>query len=360
MSSADTQQKLLIASGIAAAAVILTLIIVAKSQQEEAHELAHEQISRTAANSRSNPANVAKAERSQRTLDYGSKFHNTATPANSSPLDNASMGPTMSLNAPPKVDVAGAIPVGASVEEIITLLVLPNHEPNRRAIRELAQRGDAALVETLLQRLGEPDSPLERAVLETLGELRTPLALAPCRDALTSQHPELRRSAITALGKLESEAAAKTLRHHLDRGAVDDQRHTLEALGQLPYPGVGQKLLGYLHHPEPQLRRTAARSLTQLGDATVVQPVIDAIDHKDRFVRQELTKTLTNSRAPNALPTLRKLAQTDPDARVRGEAIRGLGDFGAGEDVELLERLLEDENAWIREQADEALGRIRR
>ena len=101
MSNADTQQKFLIASGIAAVAVFLTLIVVAKSQQEDAPEFAHEQISATAGGDSSKPSNVAKAERSKRTLDYDSTFRNTATPTTSLLPED----PAVVANVPPRVDV---------------------------------------------------------------------------------------------------------------------------------------------------------------------------------------------------------------------------------------------------------------
>ncbi len=347
---AQSKSNLLLSVGVALAATCLTLIIVARTQSEDPPLPAGP----------SDPSEEAQVQKDLRQRASHRTPVTTATHLAPQPelAPSTTPGDEEPWDGPARVTLGGHVPTSASVEDILSLLVLPNLEPNRNAIQRLVDLKDPSVVDALLARLGNGSSPLERAALEALGALGAHEAFDACLPYLSSDDAELRRTALSTLSVWGDARSATALLEHLNRGHEEDQQSTLRALSNAPFPGVGERLVGYLEHPDKELRRTAAASLASLGDLSVLDDVLAASKHKDRFVRRHMATTLSNSRDPRALPGLRELARSDSDVRVRGNAIEGLGFFGETTDITLLQQLIQSDNDWIAEQACIALKRL--
>jgi beta-lactamase regulating signal transducer with metallopeptidase domain len=126
---------------------------------------------------------------------------------------------------------------------------------------------------------------------------------------------------LAALGTPLADALARALRSGDWSARKAEGRTTFDA------PLAVEPLIAALGDPRPEARRIALWGLSEM------RPTVGA-------------------RA--AAPVSRLL--DDPDASVRAEAARALGDFGAAEHADAVARLLKDADAGVRLQAAHALG----
>jgi HEAT repeat protein len=167
-----------------------------------------------------------------------------------------------------------------------------------RASRQLGERAAEAVpdVATLLR---QPDYTQEAALaLSFMGSA----AVAPLRDAVTSDDVVVRREALRSLGKLR------------ERASIDPQI-------------VIPLLLTALKDPDPSVRDVAATYLGIVRDSPEreVAGLIEALEDEDASVRRAAAAALASygEKAEAAVPALRKAAK-DPDEDVQREAGRAL------------------------------------
>ena len=106
-------------------------------------------------------------------------------------------------------------------------------------------------------------------------------------------------------------------------------------------------------------REWAAGQLASAGNEAV--PVLARAYRQEKFywVRQRIVQSLAEIATPAALETIRRAA-ADPDARVREEAMKALGNFAAKDVQELLtDRLHNDGNDYVRGAAAASLGKVK-
>jgi HEAT repeat protein len=127
-------------------------------------------------------------------------------------------------------------------------------------------------------------------------------AVAPLRDAISSDEPVVRREALRSLGKLR------------ERASIDP--HVVVPL-----------LLGALQDPDPSVRTVAVTYLGIVRDNPEkgVAGLIKALQDEDAGVRQAAAVALPSygAQAEPAIPALKK-AENDPDEDVKREAGRAL------------------------------------
>ncbi len=179
----------------------------------------------------------------------------------------------------------------------------PAADPGRRkaalkAARQLGERA-AETVPDVAALLTQSDYTQEAALaLSFMGSS----AIAPLREALSSEDPAVRREALRSLAKLR------------ERASVDPQL-------------VIPPLLSALKDPDPSVRDIAATYLGIVRDnpEREVAGLIDALGDDDPSVRRAAATALAayGPAAESAVPALRKAAK-DPDEDVQREAGRAL------------------------------------
>jgi len=195
-------------------------------------------------------------------------------------------------------------------------------------IQALDGLDDAALVDDAGD-MGDEYWRLRTAYSQALAEVGES-AVEPLLRTLGSDNPKTRAYAARALGLIGAPRAFDPLVALLARECDDIVRiNLIEAIGNLRDARAVNILLSYLKAPPQQNRgwiiRTAANALGRIGTEEVIGPLSHVLaNDPDWFARLGAAEGLRKIRNPRAADSLRG-ALKDEDARVRAEALAGLG-----------------------------------
>jgi HEAT repeat protein len=193
------------------------------------------------------------------------------------------------------------------------------------AIRALAKSSPNQLLAELPQ-LSEGG---QVRVLGTLGEKGDTSFLPAFRTALTASSQPVRVAALEGIGRIGNAAAVPTLARI---AASDDEAE----------------------------RSAARNSLASMRGSDVDQAVIDGIASADSKVQLELIRAAGQRSITAATPALLKMAR-EPNADVRRESLKALGDTASAEDVSgLVALVITPAQAGDREEAARSLGAVLR
>jgi HEAT repeat protein len=92
----------------------------------------------------------------------------------------------------------------------------------------------------------------------------------------------------------------------------------------------------YRKEPHPYPRMCALRALSNVGVPRAIRVLMGAVAEKDLGIRIAAIQGLGKSKAPEALPVLKRVLGQDPAQAVRITAARALGDFGTLEAAKAL------------------------
>lgn len=326
-------------------------------------------------------------------------------------VSNALMGLLTEPN--PALQIAAAQALGTfkqNSSKAVTLLIplLRHQEPALRqtaaeSIRDIGMLDDEAL-QLLEAGLRDEDSSARVSLAEAIGIIGTAAQeLTPSLiDALQDENDRVRALAAQALGKIGANAADLVV-PALVR-SLQDADARVAALAALALAELGDlaeeavpSLIDALQHVNPQVRANAAQALGNMGEsaasahialmgasqdaegvvrsqaivalgasqqrgAETDQALLAALEDVDPQVRAAAIEVLNHHAEPHpqlaaVLPRLFE----DPNDQVKYQAIRVLPSVVGAQPwvIEVLcRRLLEDDNAWIREVAALALGRL--
>lgn len=133
------------------------------------------------------------------------------------------------------------------------------------AIRTLAGIGDDEAVKPLIEILDEATDPeISIAAVETLGVLRSPLAIDHIREAAVSPDWRIRAKAATALGDIADPAVCPLLARGLTDLSWWVRRNAAAALARVP--GGIDHLYEALNGPDPYGADAAAEALADTGE----------------------------------------------------------------------------------------------
>jgi bilin biosynthesis protein len=170
-------------------------------------------------------------------------------------------------------------------------------------------------------------------VLGNLGDRRATPALV---SALEDKHLETRIYALLALGQLHDPAALPHLVTALQKGERDERKAAAYALGELADKRAVEPLAATLSDAEPDVRYNAALSLARFGDGRSIGVLREMLDRSRLDTVQGMRPNQKEDAmlaaipayvkiaGPEAVPTLRKLADADPSLQVRSAAKEAL------------------------------------
>ena len=244
--------------------------------------------------------------------------------------------------------------------------------PRAKIPRVMAERvrkdeARAATLDRLISQLGELDGKsLDRALRAFFGKLKgRPWAdrrpdLVPVLEEMfrSSRHAGIRSACIAALTEL-ADAAPATLLEALSDDDPGVVLHGISALAYFPNPDALEPLCRFIESPVPPIfKENAMSALWEIGDERAVPTLVGVLlDTSTRFDQSFGTAAIALSRCgPKGFKALvSALDHSDP--RVRTAAVVGVDCSGDPRATELLDRMLSDSDAGVRERAKIRVGK---
>jgi HEAT repeat protein len=303
--------------------------------------------------------------------------------------------------------------VGAAAIDPLIAALKDEHSGNRRAaIEALSQMGDDRVLKPLILALKDADASVRVAAVEALGRLRELRALEPLVQCLKDREAQVRATTVVTLGKLGDASITDRLVAGLKDSNWSVRKGAVEALGLLKAGSAVEAMTGLLKDPDHDVRETAIHALAQIRDPCALESLVvaltdsqtavrraaagtlrlidrewerseaaqraipelkAALKHKEYWVRQAATEALAQvTQVPAAVPSLDAFtdpvhykhrvavdalleALVDHDRDLRQAAAESLGRLGDTRAAGLLHGALQDEDAWVRKSAEEAL-----
>ena len=305
------------------------------------------------------------------------------------------------LAAVPAVDEALATIGGPRAVEVLISL-LPKPEPQKTvegraparqrpsdlvraaAARALARIKDPSAIPALRKIVSDPAIPVKIGAMEALMQMRDREAVPMISRELSHPEPRVRRFALRALRVIADPAAAKDVRRILRDEKDENVRATaaltladmlgtkaipdllslkddlspavrLEAAGALAGLGrpAAEALAAFLADSSTGVKMMAIEGLGQIGDASQVAALGALASDRSRDnvqVRLKVAEALGRIGGSSALAALVSLAD-DTEPAVREEVARSLRGFDQPEATAVLDRLLKDPVASVRNAA---------
>jgi HEAT repeat protein len=261
-----------------------------------------------------------------------------------------------------------------------------------RVIRALGKLGDARAVEHLLPFLGRKFIFSRGRATAALEKIAKNLNFAPFVKALKHDKHYIRRAAakildkngwkpsndrelaryLIAMGKwLEllavGKEAVKPLIDTLDDEKKSIRINAVKTLGDIGDRSAVAPLIGRLNYEKQPVSDEIMQALDKTREAGITKPFVKALRHKNRFVRQAVANIFERYPMPakklegnEEHPTRERAikALKDQNANVRGNAAEALGKIGDLQALDPLIDALKDKNTAVRVKAAEALGTV--
>jgi HEAT repeat protein len=218
------------------------------------------------------------------------------------------------------------------------------------AIQRISSAEDAAMLEAL----AAADPATRAAVLPVVNLARAAPNIVPL---LTDDDPEVRARACDALARIGSTAALGAL-----FGVLGDPNPRVAAAAAAAIQSLGseetaQRAIDALQTGAPAVRRHALRIIAYLGCRGAYDAVHAAIDDADPRIAELAVTALGSLEDPRVPATLAALADSEHWG-VRAATMRAMAQRADVGGLQLLERGLADDSAWVRYYACQGLGRL--
>ena len=217
----------------------------------------------------------------------------------------------------------------------------------QQAIHRLGERGTESSF-TELTRLfdGERDPEVKGQILHAFSEMNDPRAetklLAAARNR--GEHPEVRQRAIHWLGEREGDSPVDELMKIFQGEPSREVREQIiHALSEMKSKRAEEKLFEIARSADnEELRQAAIHRLGELVSERSFQMLGETVNStgEKTEVQLEAVRAISERPTEQAVPLLIKVARTHPNAEVRKEAIRRLGESGDPRAVEFFREIL--------------------
>jgi HEAT repeat protein len=219
----------------------------------------------------------------------------------------------------------------------------------------------------------DEDGEVRAAAINGLWEDENPALIGPFIHLLkTDETPVVRAAAAIALGKfvylgeiekvnqaqatLAEDALLETIR--LGSEELDVRRRAVESIAFSSRPGVAQIIENAYYDDNEKMQVSAIFAMGRSADTTWRPQVIAELENDYSEIRYEAARACGELEAGDAVNKLIELIEDDPDLQVQEMAIWALGRIGGREAKEVLEECLESDNEAIVQAAEEALDEL--
>jgi len=248
------------------------------------------------------------------------------------------------------------------VEELVQRLGRARSEEERTALRSTLLHVGADTVTPLVRELvAATDVSARRAyrdALVALDHVGVPLL----EDMVGDERWFVVRNMVGILGEIRSADAVEHFRRTIEHSDARVRRETILALSKIGGEEAVPLLARGLNDTEASLRGAAALGLGLTKLPVAVGPLLNRLPQEsDAEVEMEIVRALGRVGDPRAVPVLAERASgggffSRVPPHIRVEATRALGEIGAEPARAVLQRLLRERNADVREAAVKALG----
>ncbi len=246
---------------------------------------------------------------------------------------------------------------GIGGAETLSLLAPLLEDPELRAaateaVQRVVRMDDAAL----LKAIASPDPETRAAALPVVGSARSAPAV---RRLLADEEPEVRARACDALARIGDTSSVRVLFAALDDASPRVSHAAaaaIHSLGSTETPGLA---LTALRSSRPNVRRQALRIIAYLGCDGAFEAVRAAIDDPDTRIGELAVGALAALSDPGVDHVLAEVA-CSPREVLRAAVMRAAGHRSGDRMVDLLDRGVDDDAAWVRYYACQGLGRAGR
>ncbi|HKW41514.1 MAG TPA: HEAT repeat domain-containing protein [Gemmatimonadales bacterium] len=200
---------------------------------------------------------------------------------------------------------------------------------------------DRALVQRLVQRLGEPRVPAEEreALVAAVGALAS-VSMGLVIDAFLAAPVDLRAPFRAAVRKA-ADRALEPLQGKLADPNAEVAAAAAEFVGLTGGPQAVTLLLPLLRHPSEFVREAALLGLIEAGGREISRPAMPALKDDSVAVRAAAVRAVAAGGDPASSTVLIRRVEQEPDEGVQAELLRAIGRLGAKEALEVLARYAE-------------------
>jgi HEAT repeat protein len=200
---------------------------------------------------------------------------------------------------------------------------------------------DRALVQRLVQRLGEPRVPPEEreALVTAVGALAA-VSMGPVVDAFLAA-PVPQRAPFRAAVRKAADRAVEPLQGKLADPNAEIVAAAAEFVGLTGSPQAVTLLLPLLRHPSEFVREAALIGLVEAGGREIPRPAMPALKDDSVAVRAAAARAVAAGGDPASSTVLIRRVDQEPDEGVQAELLRAIGRLGAKEALEVLARYAE-------------------
>jgi HEAT repeat protein len=223
-------------------------------------------------------------------------------------------------------------------------------EATTAAIQRIGLADDAAMTHALRSQ----DPAVRIAALPVVNGRR----MAPdVRDLLHDDDPEVQARACDALARTGDTSAVPALFALLGNPSSRVAHAAAAAIQSLGTAETGSLAIAAVQTGEPAVRRQALRIIGYLGCDGAYEVSRRAVEDPDRRIAELAVTALGAVDDPRVEPALAELASGASEV-LRAAAMRAIAQRASAHAIELLERGLADDAAWVRYYACQGLGRL--
>jgi len=243
--------------------------------------------------------------------------------------------------------------------ELARLLDSKHPEVRRRAMLSVARIRDPRGVALLRARQLDGDTALAATMVFAVGQLRDTLTIAWFDSLLSNSRtpPTVGLEAACALGKIKTAAAREVLARYLSKAASGPNTNAtigeaLLSIGRSSMRGDIAAIIKWATASDEEIRWRAAWALFRPRDPAAVAELFRLSSDPSALVRSWAIRGLVKTQADSASLGERAEAKllaglSDPDRRVRTEAVRALGTYSDSAAIAALVTALSSSDTWI-------------
>lgn len=222
----------------------------------------------------------------------------------------------------------------------------------------LVQFDSEAVVPQLIPLLADKEAGVRQVAVMALGDLKATTATHNIKPLLEDKDDKVRAAAVFALRQLQSKEAIPRLATMLNEDSPLSKA-VVETLGAMQSDMALPYLLTQLNNNDPQMREAAAWALAQLKPEGAIPHLITLLNDESRFVQHSAIRILGMLNADAATPyILAFLKEKSPT--LRSEAIQALKASTTEKHLSLFLPLLSNDNSYDANAAFEIVESVKR
>jgi HEAT repeat protein len=222
----------------------------------------------------------------------------------------------------------------------------------------LAKIGDRRAFDALLAFIGDSHAAVRQAVIGALNSLGSPEMPGRVLPLLSDPDPNVRESAVKVAGYFGYPECADLLLERCRDEDERVRRAAVEHLPYLEDERATPALVRALRHETPKVRAAAAGAMALVEGTEVSTCLIEALADEDSWVRYFAARSLGQQQIAESTDALVRLVQTDRSNHVRIAAIEALGRIGGEGAARFVAPLVKSDEPDLVRSAIIALGRI--